>query len=196
MMVICVTNRALCPRGFLEQLALIGKARPDTVILRERDLDDAAYEKLARECMAALSPFGVPLTIHARPEIARAIGARRVHLPFSMLEPQADLLVSCSVHTPEEAAAAQARGADLLIAGHVFQTDCKKGVPPRGPAFLKEVCEQVSIPVYAIGGIAPENAYLVRSCGAAGGCMMSALMRAEDPQEIIQTYRASWERRS
>lgn len=192
-MIVCVTNRALCRRDFLKQLALIGEGRPDTVILRERDLDDAAYENLARKCMSVLAPFGVSLTIHGRPKIARSIGAACVHLPFPMLKEEKNLPISCSVHTLEEAKTAEKRGAALLIAGHIFETDCKKGVPPRGTTFLKEVCKNVSIPVYAIGGIVPENAALVRECGAAGGCMMSALMQAEAPQKIIQTYRASWE---
>ena len=85
-------------------------------------------------------------------------------------------------------------------AGHIFATDCKKGLPPRGLDFLKNVCDAVEIPVYAIGGIniAPSDdstasdappAYDampdisvprladVMECGAAGGCIMSGMMR-------------------
>lgn len=193
-MVICVTNRRLCRRDFLEQLALIGAGRPDMVILRERDLDDTAYGALALECQKVLAPFDVPLIIHARPELAHKIDIARVHMPFSMLKPGLSLWISCSVHAPEEARCAERLGANLLIAGHVFETDCKKGVAPRGLSFLRGVCQNVRIPVCAIGGIAPENAALVRECGAAGGCMMSALMQADRPQEIIQAYRTEWNR--
>ena len=87
-----------------------------------------------------------------------------------------------------------------MTAGHIFATDCKKGLPPRGLDFLKSVCDAVGIPVYAIGGIniassddstasdAP-SAYdampdinvprlsEVMECGAAGGCIMSGMMR-------------------
>ncbi len=44
-------------------------------------------------------------------------------------------------------------GASYLTAGHIYATDCKRGLPPRGLGFLKEVCREVSIPVYGIGGI-------------------------------------------
>ena len=88
-----------------------------------------------------------------------------------------------------------------MTAGHIFATDCKKGLPPRGLDFLKNVCDAVGIPVYAIGGIniassgdstasdAPSTYDAVRDisvprlarslieCGAAGGCIMSGMMR-------------------
>ena len=65
-----------------------------------------------------------------------------------------------------------------MTAGHIFATDCKAGLPPRGTDFLKEVCSAVQIPVYAIGGIRPEEKQIekVLSCGAAGACIMSGMM--------------------
>ena len=87
-----------------------------------------------------------------------------------------------------------------MTAGHIFATDCKKGLPPRGLDFLKNVCDAVLIPVYAIGGInialsddskafdassdydampdisVPRLADVMK-CGAAGGCIMSGMMR-------------------
>lgn len=70
-------------------------------------------------------------------------------------------------------------GACYVIAGHIFSTDCKKGVPPRGLAFLREVTNSVSIPVYAIGGITVENSGEVFAAGAAGVCMMSQWMAGD-----------------
>lgn len=60
--------------------------------------------------------------------------------------------VSTSIHKPEEAVKAQQLGADFMFAGHVFVTDCKKGLPPRGLDFLRNVVQAVDIPVYGIGG--------------------------------------------
>jgi thiamine-phosphate pyrophosphorylase len=85
-----------------------------------------------------------------------------------------------SVHSVEDAILAQKSGATYLTAGHIFATDCKKGVPPRGLLFLREVCTAVSIPVYAIGGIHKENAVMCIEQGAAGVCMMSEYMRLGD----------------
>ena len=79
----------------------------------------------------------------------------------------------------QEARRAQQLGADYLIAGHIYPTDCKKDLPPRGLNFLREVCGAVSIPVYAIGGIHPDADQIrqVMNAGAAGACIMSAAMR-------------------
>lgn len=55
----------------------------------------------------------------------------------------------------------------------------KKGIPGRGTEFLKNLCEHVHIPVYAIGGITPSKMPEIISCGAAGGCMMSGYMQGE-----------------
>ena len=85
--------------------------------------------------------------------------------------------VSTSIHKPEEALKAQELGADFVFAGHVFATDCKKGLPPRGLDFLRGVVGAVDIPVYGIGGINEKNIKQIMECGAAGGCMMSGFMK-------------------
>ena len=66
-----------------------------------------------------------------------------------------------------------------MTAGHIYATDCKKGAPPRGLAFLEEVCRAVDIPVWAIGGIGLDGGQLaeVKARGAAGACVMSGMMR-------------------
>lgn len=85
--------------------------------------------------------------------------------------------IGVSVHSREEAEKAEAMGASYLTAGHIFPTSCKKGLPGRGLGFLEELCASVSIPVYAIGGIHPENLHQIRGAGAAGACMMSEYMK-------------------
>ena len=94
--------------------------------------------------------------------------------------------VGVSVHSIEEAVFVQSRGAAYITAGHIFPTDCKKGLPPRGVDFLREICTEVHIPVYAIGGITPENIHLVKASGAAGVCVMSGLMKAGEPGKLIR----------
>lgn len=73
---------------------------------------------------------------------------------------------------------AQKLGATYISAGHIFATDCKKDLPPRGLEFLKEVCNSVTIPVYAIGGIKLSDVQMdeIIKCGAKGGCIMSGMM--------------------
>ena len=77
-------------------------------------------------------------------------------------------------------------GCSYITAGHIFATDCKRGLPGRGPEFLAEVCRTVDIPVYGIGGISPENIREVRAAGAAGACLMSSLMTAEDVPALMK----------
>jgi thiamine-phosphate pyrophosphorylase len=62
-------------------------------------------------------------------------------------------MIAVSVHSKDEAIKACSLGASFLIAGHIFETDCKKGVVPRGLIFLKEIVNTVKIPVFSIGGI-------------------------------------------
>jgi thiamine-phosphate pyrophosphorylase len=82
-----------------------------------------------------------------------------------------------SVHSISEALEAELLGATYLIAGNIYETDCKKGLPGKGLEYLRDVCAAVSIPVYAIGGITKERLLEIKQAGAAGGCMMSGMMR-------------------
>ena len=103
----------------------------------------------------------------------------RIHLPLSMLTKElcAEFqTVGASVHSIEEAQKAERLGASYIIAGHIFATDCKRNLAPRGLEFLNNVCRSVKIPVYAIGGITPDNLRDVLNAGAAGACVMSGLM--------------------
>lgn len=84
-------------------------------------------------------------------------------------------------------------GCTYITAGHVFATDCKKGIPPRGLDFLKEVCENVSIPVYAIGGISSEVMTSVREAGANGACVMSGLMCCDAPEKYLKEFEEAGE---
>jgi thiamine-phosphate pyrophosphorylase len=82
-----------------------------------------------------------------------------------------------SVHSISEALEAELLGATYLIAGNIYETDCKKGLPGKGLEYLRDVCAAVSIPVYAIGGITKDRLSEIKQAGAAGGCMMSGMMR-------------------
>lgn len=85
--------------------------------------------------------------------------------------------IGTSIHSVEDAVFAESHGADYITAGHIFTTDCKKGLPGRGIDWLKSICHAVSIPVYAIGGISDANVSILSDCNIAGYCMMSASMK-------------------
>lgn len=189
--VICVTNRTLVSGGFLTQMQKVLEAGVSEVILREKDLDEQEYEKLASEVKNLCERYATPLKLHTHIQAARRLGCS-IHLPYqtflSMGEEEKGEFekIGVSVHAVEEAVRAEAAGAACLTAGHIFATDCKKGVPPRGLDFLRETCGAVRIPVYAIGGITPENAKDCVQAGAAGICLMSSLMQRNDPKELLK----------
>lgn len=179
--ILCITNRALCPDDFLTQLARVAAARPAAIVLREKDLSETDYEALAAQALAICRKADVPCVLHRYPAAARRLGCPAIHLPLPILEADPDgargfETVGVSVHSVSEARRAQALGATYLTAGHVFPTACKAGVPARGLDFLRDVCAAVELPVWALGGITPENAPACLSAGAAGVAVMSGLM--------------------
>ena len=177
------------------RLGRIAAAKPKAVILREKDMQPEEYRKLAVQAQMICLQYGVPCILHSFADIAAELGAEGIHLPLAKLrELPAEVksgfsIIGASVHSPEEAAEAQSLGATYITAGHVFPTDCKKGLAPRGLDFLKKTCAAVGIPVYAIGGVCSGNYSLVRSAGAAGACVMSGLMTCEDPAGYLERFR-------
>lgn len=188
----CVTHRGLCIDDLPQRVGELCRGGIHRVILREKDLSEADYEALARQVLAA---GGDRVVLHHFPQVCARLGVPRLHLSLGELEANPALrqqvkLLGVSVHAPEEALRAQTLGADYVTAGHVFDTDCKKGLPGRGLDFLRAVCATVDIPVYAIGGIGPDNLADVARTGAAGACLMSGLMTCPHPAEAVRELRA------
>lgn len=185
---IAVTDSASCPRPLpeqIERLAKLTELRPQAVILRAKALDKAAYRTLALQAQQSCEAAGIPLILHSDWQLARELGISMLHLPLAFLRQISEYerayftWLSTSVHSVEEAIEAQALGATVLIAGHIYTTQCKAGLAPRGLGFLQNVCSTVNLPVYAIGGIvfdATQHAEL-KANGARGACVMSAYMR-------------------
>ncbi len=177
---IAVTERALCPAGLMNQLARVCALRPESVILREKDLPEAAYVDLAEEAAALCRSFSVPLFVHSRPELARALSCG-VHFSLPGLRAAADTLsglaVSVSCHCLADVLEAEQLGAARAILGNIYETDCKPGLPGRGLSLLRECAAAVRIPVWAIGGVTPERLPEILGSGAAGGCMRSWFMK-------------------
>lgn len=191
--VIAVTNRHLCPGDFLTQIAIIAQSGVSGILLREKDLDETQYSTLAKEVTAICQKYHTPCILHSFIDVAKTVKADAIHLPLSLAKERASELsffetVGISTHSISDALCAERLGATYITAGHIFETDCKKGVPPRGLDFLKEVCASVSIPVYAIGGIHRENTQSALDAGAFGVCRMEWFMNASynDMREYIQ----------
>ena len=131
------------------------------------------------------SRYQVSCILHNFWKTALELGCTSVHLPLPILQKTTDeekkkfTKIGISIHSVEEAKEAERLGASYLTAGHIYATDCKKGLLPRGLEFLEEVCKEVNIPVYGIGGIKfdEEQWNDMEKCGAVGGCIMSGMMK-------------------
>lgn len=187
----CVTNRALCTKPFLSQIKEIAQSGVKGIILREKDLHPQEYQALAQKVMD-LCQGHTQCILHSFVDCALSLGAPKIHLPLGVLrtlteeQKQSFQGIGASCHSLADAKEAEALGCTYLTLGHIFPTDCKKGVPPRGLSLLETVCSHTSLPVLAIGGISPDNIRSVREAGAKGVCIMSGLMTCEDPKELVK----------
>lgn len=184
---IAVTDAASCLRPLEQQLKRLANCPhpPDAVILRAKNLSDAAYAALTRQALAVFQNTPVKIFLHGHWQLAQQLNVAALHLPLQnllALPPSSRSFfsdISVSVHSPEEARQAVECGATQLVAGHIYATGCKPGLPPRGLAFLRQICRESPVPVYAIGGVGLNAAQWqeLRECGAAGACIMSAYMQ-------------------
>ena len=161
------------------------------VQVREKDLSDKELTALAREIRDAL-PAGIPALINGSGRIAGELGIG-LHLPESMPFPVQDqnslkpgALVGRSVHGAESAR--QSVGADYVIAGHVFETSSKTGIPVLGLSGLTEIVQAAPCPVLAIGGVSPERVREVLATGAHGIAVMSGICASDDPFSKAREY--------
>ena len=178
---ICVTNRHLSERPLDEQLERVFiTSKPDVVILREKDHSEDEYRKLAYKIKVLCDLHCVRLVVNKYYEVARELGTT---VQLSIIDYESNdanlngLPVWVSVHSLQESVRVGGSGASAIIAGHIYETDCKRGVPGRGIDFLTSIVEQVDIPVYAIGGIDQFNIEEVASAGASGACQMTYYMK-------------------
>jgi thiamine-phosphate pyrophosphorylase len=174
----------------------------DLVQLRDKEASVESVMALAARLREVIGRRAVLLVNH--PEWRKMLGVvDGVHLPEGVSgalpnpslpdtrHPTPDtLLFGRSVHSVEAATAAVEEGADYVVAGAIFATKSHPGMPPAGLSFLREVCASVNRPVFAIGGVTPENAADCIRAGAAGVAVLSPLMDAADPAAVAEAYRA------
>ncbi len=181
--IVCVTNRLICNGDFLDRIEEIARLKPKAMILREKDLSEEQYKVLAENVLEICHRYDTKCILHSFVNVSRALHCKAIHLPTSGLlslseeERKYFTTLGASCHSMEEAVKAEELGCSYIIAGHIFDTDCKRGLPGRGLEFLKNICNSVIIPVYAIGGITAAHLPDVFTAGAKGACIMSGLMQ-------------------
>ncbi len=192
---LAVTTDAVCRSpAFPAGVAGIASLGPRAgILVRAPAASDAELAEFAGAAAARLSPGGARLFIHARPDLAAALGAAGVQLRRTDLSPRdarlvmPDGLIGLSVHDPEEARRAAGEGADFLVAGNVFASESHPGRPARGLAWLESIVA-AGIPVFAIGGITPARQEPVLRAGAFGVAVISAIWDQPDPGDAAREF--------
>jgi len=168
--------------------------------LREKDLVGRELFFLAEAARKLTQRYHALLLINDRIDIALAMDADGVHLSTASIPIESarallgrQQLLGASTHSLEEAQEAERSGADFVVFGPVYFTPSKASYgSPQGLAALKKVVEKLSLPIYAIGGIKPENIADTRRTGVRGVALISAVMSAADPEnatkEILKLF--------
>ena len=165
--------------------------------LREKDKTTREYLELARKVHVLTIRYGVPLIIDDRLDIALAIGAEGVHLGQSdlpidlarkILGP--DKIIGATAKTVPQALEAYQQGADYLGVGAIYPTTTKVKTVLTSTDTLRDICAAVPIPVNAIGGLNRDNIDVLSGIPIAGICVVSAIMKAEDPQQATAELKA------
>ena len=182
-----VTDRRWLGDSTLEQQveeALKGGAT--FVQLREKQLDKKSFYREAVSLKKLCRKYGVPFVIDDDVELALESGADGVHIgqsDMALLDAREKLgpekMIGVSARTVEEALEAERNGADYLGVGAVFSTSTKPDAVDVSLETLRKICESVSIPVLAIGGIGTEHLPKLAGTGIAGVAVVSALFDAE-----------------
>ena len=175
----------------LEQ-ALDGGVR--AVQLREKDLSGRDLFLLAERCQRLCQSYRAALFINDRLDVALAVGAAGVQIgkPSIPVETARTLLgsqklIGVSTHTLEEAKAAEQSGADFILFGPVYFTASKSAYgSPQGLFALKTIVDNISLPVYAIGGVTLENIEPAKNTGVRGVALISAIVSAANPKKAAE----------
>lgn len=181
------------------ELAILGGC--SIVQLREKNAASLELFQLAKRVKQVTDKYNVPLIINDRLDICQAVDAAGVHLGQSDLPCRearrilgADKLIGVSAALPEEAAKAQADGADYLGVGAVFTTSTKTNTRPVTPETIRAIRQAVTIPFVVIGGVNPQNITQLYGLGINGAAVISAVIAQPDITEAARVMRAAAEK--
>ena len=158
--------------------------------LREKNRTTREYMSLAEQVHGLTRRYGVPLLIDDRLDVAMAVDAEGVHLGQSDLPIHvarrilgADKIVGATAKTVPQAREAYEQGADYLGVGAIYPTTTKVKTVLTSTDTLRDICAAVPIPVNAIGGLNKTNIHVRCGIPIAGSCVVSAIMKADDPRQ-------------
>jgi len=168
--------------------------RAAMVIIREKQLTARSLFTLAEQAAVENLPDGSRLLLSERADIAAVAELHGVHLPEHacpanrLKNALPNMLYGKSVHSLQSALSAEKEGAHYLFFSPIFPSLSKPGYGPlQGTAKLREVCRASSIPVFALGGITPENTMQCIECGAWGVASLGLFSDTENFKVTAET---------
>lgn len=198
-----VTDEKACKgKDFYESVEASIRGGAKIVQLREKNMDTRDFFKRALKLKEICHKHGVDFVINDRLDIAMAVDADGVHLGQSdmPIEKAKEILghkkiIGISAKNMEEALEAQKYGADYIGVGAIFATDTKKDSGLVDLETLKEMTDQINIPVLAIGGIGLGKLGYLKDTGIDGICVISDILGSDDPEkrarELLEEYNRS-----
>ena len=192
-----ITDRELCaPRTLYDTIHDLLDAGVSAIQLREKDLSDIEYIKLAEPLRTLCHTYSAQLFINSRIAIAMEVSADGLHLPGDSAsvkkvieETNRRFIIGCSVHALTEATQREMEGADFITYSPIYPTLSKPGYGPAvGLQGLRQVTEGINIPVFALGGITPKRVSECLDAGAYGVAVMSGVMSPENGTRQAKTY--------
>lgn len=158
--------------------------------LREKEKSTREYIELASKVHNISKKYNVPLIIDDRVDVALAIDAEGVHVGASDMPVAtvrklmgSEKIVGATAKTVPWAKEVYEQGADYLGVGAIFPTTTKVKTVLTSVDTLRDICNAVPIPVNAIGGLNKENIHVLKGVPIAGICVVSAIMKADNPQQ-------------
>ena len=182
-----ITNRSLVnEEKYFEVIKKVSTYPNIRIILREKDLSDKAYEELYYKVKELAT--NSEIIINSKLKVFKKVNEEIIQLSFNdfMSLGEFDYNVGVSVHTVEEGILAYNKGAKYLLASHIFETKCKKGLEPKGIQFISKLREHVNCEIIALGGINCDNYINVIEAGANGIAVMSLFYNDYDFDRFIK----------
>ena len=158
--------------------------------IREKDRSTREYIALAEKVHALTRKYNVPLIIDDRVDVALAMDAEGVHVGQSDMPVATarrllgeEKIIGATAKTVPQAMEAYEQGADYLGVGAIYPTTTKVKTVLTSTDTLRDICDAVPIPANAIGGLNKDNIDVLAGIPIAGVCVVSAIMKAENPQK-------------
>ncbi|HJB40527.1 MAG TPA: thiamine phosphate synthase [Candidatus Ruthenibacterium avium] len=197
MLLYAVTDSAWVGRQSLaQQVESALKGGVTCVQLREKSLNETDFLKEALEIKALCKQYGVPFFINDNVDVAIRCGADGIHVGQEDMQAAQvrklvgeHMMIGVSVHSVAEALQAVENGADCLGVGAMFPTATKPDASAVPLDVLRDICQAVSVPVVAIGGIGKANLPQLSETGVDGVALVSAIFAAEDIEQECRELR-------